>query len=281
MTQEEIIRREQSVKTSAPAYADTMAALKQAERELPDFTSSYDGEIGILYEQITQRPTFRYEPESDPLYNAYRDRYVREGRLAMRDTMGQAAHLTGGYGSSYGQAVGQQQYGAYLQKLGDAMPELYGAALKRWQAEGEALSGQLSAATGLAQNEYGRAQDKARRAAEIEQKGYDRRQTAYKNLVEIISKSGYTPSAQELAEAGMSSELANTLRQEYLRVNGLLNTGGGGGGSAGVDYYGGGSGSSKKSGDKDSTKQTDGLEQKMLAANAKGSGSDSGKSRRK
>lgn len=274
MSQETIIRKEEKSAAASPAYAGTMAALRQAEKELPDFTSSYDGEIGRLFERITQRPQFTYDAESDPLYGAYRDRYVREGRLAMRDTMGQAAHLTGGYGSSYGQAVGQQQYGAYLQKLGDAMPELYGAALKRWQAEGEQLSGQLAAAQSMAQTEYGRARDKAQRAAEIEQKGYDRRQTVYKNLVEIISKSGYAPNAGELAEAGMSKEQADALRQEYLRANNLL-PGGGGGGYGGINYYGGGSGS------KDEGTAGESVEQTKLAANAKGSGSGSGKSRRK
>lgn len=274
MSQETIIRKEEKSAAASPAYAGTMAALRQAEKELPDFTSSYDGEIGRLFESITQRPQFTYDAGSDPLYGAYRDRYVREGRLAMRDTMGQAAHLTGGYGSSYGQAVGQQQYGAYLQKLGYAMPELYGAALKRWQAEGEQLSGQLAAAQSMAQTEYGRARDKAQRAAEIEQKGYDRRQTAYKNLVEIISKSGYAPNAGELAEAGMSKEQAAALRQEYLRANNLL-PGGGGGGYGGINYYGGGSGS------KDEGTAGESVEQTKLAANAKGSGSGSGKSRRK
>lgn len=275
MSQETIIRKEEKSVTSAPAYAGTMAALKQAERELPDFTSSYDGEISRIFDKIVQRPAFRFDPESDPLYGSYRDRYVREGRLAMRDTMGQAAHLTGGYGSSYGQAVGQQQYGAYLQKLGDAMPELYGAALKRWQAEGDQLSGQLSAATAMAQNAYGRAQDKANRAADIEQKGYDRRQTAYKNLVEIISRSGYAPNAGELAEAGMSKEQADALRQEYLRANGLLRTSGSAVSYGGINYYGGGSGT------KDKATEGESLEQKKLAANQKGSGSGSGKSRRK
>ena len=108
MTQEQtVIQREEKRAAETPAYAATMAALKQAEQELPDFSSSYDGEIGRLFEKIVQRPAFQYDPEGDPLFNSYRDRTVREGRLAMRDTMGQAAHLTGGYGSSYGQAVGQ------------------------------------------------------------------------------------------------------------------------------------------------------------------------------
>jgi hypothetical protein len=224
-------------------FDSTMEALRRAESVLPDFTSSYDGEIGRLFEKIVQRPAFRYDVESDPLFNSYRDRTVREGRLAMQDTMGQAAHLTGGYGSSYGQAVGQQQYDAYLQKLGDAMPEFYGAALKKWQAEGEQLSGQFSAASALAERDYGRARDKADRAAQIEQKGYDRRQTAYKNLVEIISKSGYEPESAELAAAGMSKAQADALRNEYLRVNGLLPVAAGGGGG-GIDYYWGGGGGS-------------------------------------
>ena len=277
MTQEQtVIQREEKRAAETPAYAATMASLKQAEQELPDFSSSYDGEIGRLFEKIVQRPAFQYDPEGDPLFNSYRDRTVREGRLAMRDTMGQAAHLTGGYGSSYGQAVGQQQYDAYLQKLGDAMPELYGAALKKWQAEGEQLSGQFSAASALAERDYGRARDKADRAAQIEQKGYDRRQTAYKNLVEIISKSGYAPNSAELSAAGMSQAQADALRQEYLRVNGLLPSAGGGGGGGGIDYYwGGGSGSG---GSSKSTGAS--AEQTKLAANAKGSGSGSGKSRR-
>lgn len=277
MTQEQtVIQREEKRAAETPAYTATMAALKQAEQELPDFSSSYDGEIGRLFEKIVQRPAFQYDPEGDPLFNSYRDRTVREGRLAMRDTMGQAAHLTGGYGSSYGQAVGQQQYDAYLQKLGDAMPELYGAALKKWQAEGEQLSGQLGAASALAERDYGRARDKAAMASQIEQKGYDRRQTAYKNLVEIISKSGYAPNSAELSAAGMSQAQADALRQEYLRVNGLLPSAGGGGGGGGIDYYwGGGSGSG---GSSKSTGAS--AEQTKLAANAKGSGSGSGKSRR-
>ena len=270
MTQEQtVIQREEKRAAETPAYAATMAALKQAEQELPDFSSSYDGEIGRLFEKIVQRPAFQYDPEGDPLFNSYRG-------LAMRDTMGQAAHLTGGYGSSYGQAVGQQQYDAYLQKLGDAMPELYGAALKKWQAEGEQLSSQFGAASALAERDYGRARDKAAMASQIEQKGYDRRQTAYKNLVEIISKSGYAPNSAELSAAGMSQAQADALRQEYLRVNGLLPSAGGGGGGGGIDYYwGGGSGSG---GSSKSTGAS--AEQTKLAANAKGSGSGSGKSRR-
>ena len=128
MNEEEARRQKAEQDAEGTAYASTMQALRLAERSLPDFTSSYDGEIRRLYQNIVSREPFRYDALSDPLYEQFRDRTVREGQLAMRDTMGQAAQLTGGYGSSYWQAVGQQQYGLYLQKLQDAMPEFYQAA---------------------------------------------------------------------------------------------------------------------------------------------------------
>ena len=56
-----------------------------------------DREVEQLYTAITQRPAFSYAPASDPLYRGYADRYVQGGRLAMRDTVGQSAALTGGY----------------------------------------------------------------------------------------------------------------------------------------------------------------------------------------
>ena len=43
--------------------------------------------------------------------------------------MGQAAALTGGYGSTYGEQVGQQAYNAYLQNLNDIVPQLQQQAL--------------------------------------------------------------------------------------------------------------------------------------------------------
>ena len=212
-------QQEQILKTgSEGAYGSTMEALRRAEASLPDLTTSYDGEIRSLYEKIVNRPAFRYEAESDPLYGMYRDRYVREGSLAMRDTIGRSAALTGGYSSSYAQSVGQQQYDAYLQKLNDVMPELYGAAFKRWQAEGEAMSDRLGHATALAQDEYGRKRDKRSMAADIEKKDYDRRWAAYQSLISVIAQSGYQPSDKELTETGISRELADALQKEFQRT---------------------------------------------------------------
>lgn len=261
----------------ASEYADTMEALRRAESALPDFSTSYDGEIRKLYEQIVSRPAFRYDPGSDPLYRSYRDQMVSEGSRAMRDTVGQAAALTGGYGSSYAESVGQQQYGLYLQKLGQAMPELYKAAYDRYSAEGDALRADFDMAKGLADSEYGRKRDRFNQAATLEKQQYERGEKSYQKLVSLISESGYQPSDAELRAAGMNRMQAEALRNDYLQKNplALVLSGawaasvGGGGGSDGGAYSGGGGSSAASAGTK---------EQQKLAANQKGSGS--GKKRR-
>lgn len=157
-------------------YEDAMEALRRAQSALPDFTTSYDGQIRRLYDEIVARPAFRYDPVSDPLYQSYRTQMVTEGERAMRDTVGQAAHLTGGYGSSYAEGVGQQQYGLYLRRLGQVMPELYKAAYERYSAEGDELYRRFDTALGLRQDEAGRAMERYNQALRLEQQVYDREQ---------------------------------------------------------------------------------------------------------
>ncbi len=222
-----------------------------------------DGELKRLYTAITGRPGFSYAPSSDPLYQSYAERYIQNGRLAMRDSMGQGAALTGGYGSSYAQSVGQQQYNEYLRSLGEVLPELYGLAWQRYSAEGEQLQNAYDLAWQRRENEYQRGRDAladeryaaeqelerqrwdAQQAAAAEKAAYQRQSDAYKRLYQLIASSGYEPTDQELEAAGLSREQAEALRYEYLRSNKLLpGTGGGGGGG----YARGSSGKKKSSG---------------------------------
>lgn len=223
-------------------YESTMETLRQAEQELPSFSGSYDDEIGRLYDRIINREGFRYDMNSDPLYMSYRDRYAREGRLAMKNTMGQAAALTGGYGSSYSQAVGQEQYGAYLEKLGNVMPQLYSAAYSRYKSEGEALGEQYAMAVKRGESEYNRYRDRLSDAKaqqelgyKLEQQDYERQQKAFQTLMSLISSTGYEANEDDLKQSGMSQAQAAAIRNEFLRKNGLLDTGGTSSGA----WYGG------------------------------------------
>ena len=140
-------------------YENAMTTLKKAAGQTPQYSSPYDEEISSLYQQITNRAPFRYDYSTDPIYGQYREQYTQMGKQAMRDSMGQTAALTGGYGNSYGSAVGQQQYDAYLQRLNDVLPELYGQAYDIYNAEGDALRQQYALASDMRGTDYDRYRD--------------------------------------------------------------------------------------------------------------------------
>lgn len=120
---------------AARAYRDSVVAMQPE-----DYTSGFEARLQELYDQIAGREAFSYDPEEDEMYKRYARLYAAQGAAAMEDTMGQAAALTGGYGSSYAQAVGQQAYDRYLGELASLVPELRQAALAEYTQEGKALT---------------------------------------------------------------------------------------------------------------------------------------------
>lgn len=124
-----------------------------------DFVWQDQGLLDEARDKWMNRPDFQYDMEKDPFYQQYRDQYINQGQLAMLDTMGQAAALTGGYGSTYAQSAGQQAYQAYLQRLNEIAPELYGAAYDRYSAEGNELYQKLALLDAQRQQAYGEHQD--------------------------------------------------------------------------------------------------------------------------
>lgn len=105
------------------------------------------------------RDPFSYDFNSDALYQQYKDQYIQQGQMAMMDTMGQAATMTGGYGNSYAQSVGQQTYNQYLNKLNEIIPQLNQMAYDRYQQEGQELLDMYGIYKGLSDQSYGRYQD--------------------------------------------------------------------------------------------------------------------------
>lgn len=146
--------------TPSSSVQAAQAYLNQVKASKPGaYQSRWDDELTELYDQIRNRKKFSYDLGTDPLYQQYREQYQRQGRLAMQDTMGQAAALTGGYGSTYGEQVGQQAYNAYLQNLNDIVPQLQQQAYQRYQDEGTDLYNQYSLVKGRDDTDYGRYRD--------------------------------------------------------------------------------------------------------------------------
>ena len=191
------------------------------------YQSLYRSEIDALMEEISGRKPFSYDPEEDALYQKYKDEYIHGGRLAMDDAIGKASAMTGGYGNTYAQSVGQQAYQASLGKLGDIVPELYRTALERYTAEGKALDDRYELLSDREKSDYEQYLDSL--SAYLEEKEYlteryeaarkddygrytDERDFAY-DAYEADRKAGYEEYRDSVKDAQWESELAFQKRQ--------------------------------------------------------------------
>lgn len=160
-------------------YQQALSRVEAVRQEKPEYEATYDRQLEALYDEIVNRRPFSYNINEDALYQQYKDQYVAQGKLAMQDTMGQAAALTGGYGNSYGQNLGQQAYQGYLRQLNNIVPELYSLAQNRYDQEGQKLMNQYAMLGDMADTEYGRYQDRLNQYRQDLSYAQDQADTAY------------------------------------------------------------------------------------------------------
>ena len=142
------------------AVKQAQAMLQQQISKKPgEYQSQWQPQMNGIVDQILNRDKFSYNVNEDALYNQLKDQYVQQGQMAMMDTMGQAQAMTGGYGNSYAQSVGQQAYQVHLQQLGDRIPDLYQMALNQYLMEGDALNDQFAILGTQEEQDYGRYRD--------------------------------------------------------------------------------------------------------------------------
>lgn len=123
------------------------------------YQSQWQQNLNDVINKIQNREKFSYDLNGDALYQQYKDQAVLGGQMAMQDTIGQASAMTGGYGNSYAQGVGQQAYQGYLQQLNDKVPELYQLALDQYNREGDDLYNQYGLLADRENTDYGRYRD--------------------------------------------------------------------------------------------------------------------------
>lgn len=110
-----------------------------SDRQQPGaYVSRWQQQLDAAMEKILNREAFTYQLNGDALYRQYKDQAMQNGRLAMQDTLGQAAAMTGGYGSSYGQTAAQQSYRRHMEDLSDKAAQLYDKARAEYDRQGQA-----------------------------------------------------------------------------------------------------------------------------------------------
>ena len=141
-------------------YADK---LDEVEADKPDpFQSKYTDQINSILEGILKNKDFTYTGQdlmNDDLYKMYRDQYTHNAKLASENAMAGAAALTGGYGSTYSQAAGQQAYDNTMAQLNDMALEFADRAYDRYKWNQQDRYNQLGAVTGLDNTDYNRYRD--------------------------------------------------------------------------------------------------------------------------
>ena len=230
--------------------------LSQVQSSKPGgYVSKWEGQITDIYNKIVNRDKFSYDLNSDMLYQQYKDQYSALGEMAMLDTMGQAAGLTGGYANTYAQNAGQQAYQNYLRQLNDVVPELYGMARDQYNQETQDLYNQFSMTQTLEDTDYGRYRDTvsdyqwelgfaadqynaernydfgvyesnrnyAMNIANMESaQASENRSYAYDTAMTML-ESGVMPSADMLSQAGISDADAYSIVQAALAGKGGSN----------------------------------------------------------
>lgn len=224
------------VKKKEQAYRDQLSAA-------PSYTSQNQQQIDSLRGDIMDRDPFKYDVNADALYQQLRDQYQQQGKMAMMDTIGQGAGLTGGYGNSYAQNAGQQAYQGYLRELNDQVPDLYGMALDQYIAEGDDMIQKYSMLLNQEAEDYGRWQDSYANWQNELNRLYNEYQSA--------ADDDYSRFRDEVADDMWQTEYDETLRQYNLAMG--LNADGtpvassGGSGSGGSSDGGGSGGGSSAS----------------------------------
>lgn len=135
-------------------YDGDIAALR--ERTAPVYNSPYGAEIEEATRALLSRDPFSYNPDVDPMYQAYRKEYRREGQRTAADTLGDYAAMTGGMPSTAAVTASRQAGNYYNAKLADVIPELYKLAYSMYQDEGNQKVRDINALRALESDEYGR-----------------------------------------------------------------------------------------------------------------------------
>ena len=188
-------------------------SVRRAEELLRQHTSKqpaayqlkYQANMDNIMSQIQNRQPFQYDVNGDALYQQYKDRYIHNGQRAMQDTMGRAAALTGGYGSSYAQNVGQQAYNEYMMGLNDVIPELYQLALDKYDRE------------------TARLQDLYAMYADLDDRAYSRHldeQAVYYNQLDRLTENARYEAEQDWSNYAAGYDAAYAQYQEYAAAAG-------------------------------------------------------------
>lgn len=128
------------MKKNEPKYYDPQLVgqseeVKTANQQMQNMEMPSNDYVKQYYQSAIDKMNqpFSYDYANDPSYKALYQVAVNNGQKAMKDTIGKATALTGGYMNSYAQTAGQGAYNDYMTRLNEQIPTLENAAYQRYR----------------------------------------------------------------------------------------------------------------------------------------------------
>jgi len=150
---------------SSSSADDALKYIASMIDQLKSGRSSYSDKLNTLVDEYVNRERFSYDPSADALYQNYLAAMQNAGQLAMKDTMGQAAALTGGYGSTYATQAAQGAYNNYIQQANQALPDYYNIAANAYDRQGEDMYSRIKLLQNQEDEEYNKWLDQMKLAS--------------------------------------------------------------------------------------------------------------------
>lgn len=142
--------------TSKLSSSSLPSSYKEAEKvNITPRANIYADAMKAAVDKLNAIEKFNYNQKEDPFYQQYAEMYQKNAKLGMENAMGQAAALTGGYGSSYAETAGQAMYNQVMSGLNDKALDLYNASLNAYNSYVDLAAQQA----GVTINAYGADQD--------------------------------------------------------------------------------------------------------------------------
>lgn len=126
--------RQSSVANAADDYISGNALMSPTDLA-SEYERRYLNSAESMISALRNRQSFEYDPDTDPVFQSYRNKYMTESDRAVRDNIAAYSALTGGQANSAAATAGAQTAQYYSKKLSDVIPELAQQAYSRYNDE--------------------------------------------------------------------------------------------------------------------------------------------------
>lgn len=170
------------------------------------FVYDNDAAYKEALDAVLNPKAFDYNHETDPTFSSYAKTYRREGQRATEDTLARVAAANGGAIPTSAVTAATQAGDYYASQLTDKIPQLQQQAYTNYLNEEQLKQARLNALTA----------DKQQKQNDWQLR-YNLQQAERDRLTQLMTTLGYTPTAEELAAAGIGDAEAQLYKNYYKK----------------------------------------------------------------